>query len=524
MRLAVLALVALATSAVAQPSAAYWIIAETSAVPAEGSPHALERRAQRGSGPVVARAITPAVRDGLRALGVVPRVESRWLGAVSAVLDDGQRAAVAALPGVREVRPVGRLVPTSAVHADAIPEATASTAPTSLVLVPDFGPSAGQLQIVGADETLAAGYTGAGVRVGFLDTLYDFSHPALVRIQTDGRLVAVRDFTGQSQNDYHGLATTSVAFGYADGRLVGPAYDAEVVAATTEFAPTETRAEEDSFVAGLEWLEANGADVVSVSLGYFDFDGPDDYTYADLDGDTSVLTRAVDRAAALGVAVVVAAGNEGNGAWRYITVPADADSAITVGGVTPSGTHAAYSGYGPTADGRIKPDVAAQASGVYFATRGGYASGNGTSFATPMVAGIVAQLLQANPALTPIGVRDLLRQTASQAAAPDTVLGWGIVDAGAALDLALATSADAGPEAPGWRLAPSVMRASGRLTIETPESAPLAIYDAVGRRVARIEAAAGRRAVAVPPLPTGLYFVRPEGERPLPAQRLVIVR
>ncbi len=524
MRALLLALFVASLPAVAQTEAParFWIVTESAPTDALVTDRAQERRALRGSGVLPDRTLTPEARDALRTLGVEPTVESRWLGAVSAVLDARQREAVAALPFVRDVRPVGRLVP--AKQPETGPVEVGRLAP--LVVVPDFGASAGQLQLVGADALLEMGLTGAGVRVGFLDTLFDFGHPALVHVVADGRLVAVRDFTEQPQFNYHGLATTSVTVGLDDGQLVGPAYDAQVVAATTEFAPTETRAEEDYFVQGLEWLEANGVDVVSISLGYSVFDeGEGGYSYADLDGDTTLITRAVDAAAARGVVVVVAAGNEGDDPWRYITAPADADSAITVGGVTADGVHAPFSSYGPTADGRIKPDVVAQAVDVTVAVPGGgYARSNGTSFATPMVAGVVAQLLQAAPALSPIEIRDILRQTASQAAAPDTVLGWGLVNASAARDAISIADAEGGPDAAGWRLAPSVVRAGGTLVVETPAPAPLAVYDVTGRRVARIEAGLGRRVVAVPPLPAGIYLVRPEGERPLPAQRLVIVR
>lgn len=504
----------------AQP-ARYWIVVGAT-VDAPVPEAASGRRALRGSGPQVDRLVAPEAVAALRALGVEPVVESRWLGAVSAALDADQREAVAALPFVRDVRPVGRLV--TAELPGTGPDA--QDVLLSPVLLPDPGPSAGQLQIVGVDDALAAGYTGAGVRLGFLDTRFDFGHPAFAHVVADGRLVATQDFTGLPQTDLHGLSTTSVALGFADGALIGPAHDAEVLAATTEYAPTETHAEEDSFVAGLEWLEANGVDVVSISLGYSTFDaGEGDFTYADMDGETTVFTRAVDRAASRGMVVVVSAGNEGARSWRYITAPADADSAITVGGVDSQGRHSPFSGYGPTADGRIKPDVVAQGSGVYVAfPNATYTYSNGTSFSAPMVAGIAAQLLQANPALTPIEVRDLLRQTASQAAAPDTVLGWGIVDAGAAVALARATAVEEdAPAAPRWRLAPSVVRAGGVLAVETPEPAALEVYDVVGRRVARLEAGAPRRTLTVPALPAGVYFVRPLGDRPLPALRIAVV-
>ncbi len=513
----VLAPVLLVAPATSQSVPRYWIVpaggATVEAPPV--TPAALARRALRASTVPVERLLAPSAHAMLNALGVVPAVESRWLGAVSAPLTPDQLAAVAALPWVRAVRPVARLQEAGG------PVLAPAFAP-ALPAPPDAGPSLGQLQRIGADALLDAGLTGAGVRLGFLDTLFDFAHPALAHVAADGRLVAVEDFTGGlPQDNYHGLYTTSVALGAADGALYGPAHGATVLAGTTEYAPTETHAEEDYFVAGMEWMEAQGADVVSVSLGYNVFDpGEGDYTYADLDGDTTPFTRVADRAATLGVVVVVSAGNAGDSDWHYITAPADGDSVITVGAVRPDGSHASFSGHGPTADGRIKPDVAAQGTDIVFATTsGGYASfGSGTSFSAPLVAGVVAQLLEARPAMTPMEVRDALRQTATQAGAPDHQLGWGIVQASAAL--AYATADEPEPDA-GWRVFPSVVRAGAHVTAETRGPATLVVTDALGRRVAgAVVAGAGRHALALPRLAPGVYVIAGGGA----PQRLVVVR
>jgi subtilisin family serine protease len=172
-----------------------------------------------------------------------------------------------------------------------------------------------------------------------------------------------------------------------------------------------------------------------VSIGYTTFDeGQRSYSPADLDGDTALTTRAVDRAAQLGVTVVVSAGNSGcadpDSCWFYVNTPADADSAIAVGAIAPDSSLASFSARGPTADGRRKPDVLVQGQQVPAAWDDGqYAQVGGTSFASPQVTGIVAQMLQVNPSLGPIEVRKILRQTAAQAHAPDTTRGWGIVNA-----------------------------------------------------------------------------------------------
>ena len=516
---------ALCPAARAQDAARYWIVAGTEGgATVAPTPRAVARRALRGSVHAPAhpdRGVSPAILDALTGMGIAPRHTSRWLGAVSADLTPAQAAAVADLPGVRDVRRTARLAEQDE------PAATPLARP---VLSPVFvyGPSAAQLAAVRADAAIEAGRRGAGVLFGILDTRFDFGHPAMAHIPAAGRLRGVQDFIGGAQTNFHGLACSSIALGLRDGQLVGPAHEAAVLAATTEFAPTETHAEEDAFVAGLEWMEAQGADVVSVSLGYSIFDpGQGDFTYADMDGNTALVTRAADMAVSLGVAVVVAAGNEGNSSWRYITAPADADSVITVGAATSAGTRASFSSVGPTFDGRTKPDVAALGVGVYVAEPGGGQEfGSGTSYAAPMVAGVVAQMLGARPSLTPIQIRDALRATASRAATPTNDLGWGIVDAVRAF---MATNTEApAPGAPSaWRLAPNVARPGRTLTITVasgvPQAVTVSLVDLLGRRVAEwtVPAGAAQATVRVPELPAGTYFaVVPDAS----ALRLVVVR
>jgi serine protease AprX len=179
--------------------------------------------------------------------------------------------------------------------------------------------------------------------------------------------------------------------------------------------------------------------VVSSSLGYNVWDGGGGYTYADLDGKTALTTVAAELAVRKGIVVVAAAGNEGNGSWQYVTAPADGPGVISVGAVDvpPPGERdpllAATSSRGPTADGRIKPDLVAPGQGVVVADirGGGYVRNNGTSFAAPLVSGVCALLLQIHPSWTPAQVQEALRRTAADLgpAGPDTAYGWGQVDA-----------------------------------------------------------------------------------------------
>ncbi len=501
---------------VAEPdSVKYWILftdkgpatVGTQAAVDHVPERALHRRRLRGNASYTPFDV-PVFRhyvEKIKELNVQEQVISRWMNGMSAYLSADEIPRVQALPFVKEIRPVGVAV-AEALH-DALDLTLQSPAPTVVVgsSSANYGASETQLSIVNAIPPLEQGYNGTGVRLGFLDTTFDnFSHPAFGRLRAENRLIEVRDFTGQSQTNRHGRAVASVAAGYLEGQLVGPGHGAEILAATTEYAPSETNQEEDNFVAGLEWLESMGADVVNVSLGYTTFDaGQNSYTTANLDGMTGITTIAADIAASHGVVMVASAGNwvdylsslgrycnAPSECWYYVGTPADGDSVIAVGAVDASGTRAPFSSFGPTADGRTKPDVSAMGAGVYYAaTTSGFGFGNGTSFSAPMVSGIATQMLQANPSLTPDQVLDILRQSGSRSQNPDNELGWGIVNAELAVASAIAVSVDNEEPITSFRLNayPNPFRdhVTFAIDVSTHGAASLVIYDLLGREVGR---------------------------------------
>jgi len=373
----------------------------------------------------------------LRARGLTPRVASRWLNAVSAVADKADLPAVASLPFVLEIRPVGsaRILPPT----DTPLPVRRRTAGEHLL---NYGVSLDQNALIRVPELHDMGLSGKNTLIGLIDTGFD--HPGR-DIFSSLDVVAEYDFiwdddsTPDGENDpagqhNHGTQVLSVIGGYAPGILVGPAYGASYALAKTEWIASETRTEEDHWVAAIEWLEAIGCDIVSSSLGYVSFDDGFSYAYSDLDGNHCVTTLAADIAARKGVVVVSSAGNERNTPWHYITSPADGHEVIAVGAVYPDGEITGFSSVGPAADGRIKPDVMAMGSGVVsVSTRRGnqfsHSYVSGTSFSAPLVAGVCALLLEAHPGLTQQDVRETLKQTADRAANPDTLYGWGILNA-----------------------------------------------------------------------------------------------
>ena len=533
------------SSSAAEPEA-YWIFLDgkPDAPAAAISERARERRARRGQ-PHAAdldRNVSPTYVRALEEAGAEIRTESRWLNAVSADLTEEALFQLRELDFVREIRPVAQ-------QKHVLPKPDSEAPPSALSAKTGndrYGVSRPQLELMNAIEPLERGINGTGVRIGFLDTPFsNFEHPAFDQLINQDRLIAIRNFTGKTDDrNTHGMNVASTATGFMDGYLIGPAYGAEVLAGITEYAPSETNREEDNLVAGLEWMESEGVDVVNISLGYSQFDpGQRSYSVDDLDGDTGITTIAADKAAALGVAVVTSAGNEGCSSpsfcWYYVSTPADADSVITVGAVTIDSDVARFSSRGPTADGRIKPDIVAMGVYVYAATgRMGIRAIDGTSFSAPLTAGVIAQILQVNPDLGPMDIRNILRETASQADEPDNVLGWGIVNAGEAVKMAermvYVNSADrdelpAATALLGNYPNPFNPETTIRYTLGQTGRVRLTAYNLLGHEVATLvdeQKAAGEHQVRFEagPLPSGAYIYRLQTPDKIVAKTMLLVK
>ena len=218
--------------------------------------------------------------------------------------------------------------------------------------------------------------------------------------------------------------------------MVGSSPDAQFLLYRSEDVNSESPVEEQYWIAAAERADSAGADIISTSLGYNTFDNPAfDYTYADMNGHTSMISKAATMAARKGLIVLAAAGNDGEDNWHYLTTPADADSIITVGAVDASGIVASFSSYGPSVDGRVKPDAASMGEKTALSsTTGPIQAGNGTSFATPNLAGLVACLWQAFPDFTNMQIIEAVKKSSSIYNEPDDRIGYGIPDFKKAFD------------------------------------------------------------------------------------------
>ncbi|MHC4306385.1 MAG: S8 family serine peptidase [Planctomycetota bacterium] len=374
----------------------------------------------------------------VRAIGVEPIVVSRWLNAVSVRISAAQAKAIAELPFVERIEPVRRGRRIEPRVEDEAPQAAAAAGTF-------YGLSQEQLAQINLITLHDQGFTGDGVVVGVLDTGFKRTHLAFNQLDHPLHVIGEWDFVSgdpdagfdpddaPSQHN-HGTWILGVLAAYMPGELVGGAYDASYILAKTEDVSGEYPAEEDLYVAGLEFIEANGGDLATSSLGYIDW-----YEYADLDGLTAVTTIAVNMATANGLICCTAMGNGGRDSdLPTLIAPSDAFDVISCGAVRADGILADFSSGGPTADGRLKPEVLALgvgASSVDNATDDGYDTGlNGTSLSTPLVACAVACVVQAHPDWTIAQIRQNLFETASDYVAngfpdPDFARGYGIVDA-----------------------------------------------------------------------------------------------
>jgi hypothetical protein len=301
----------------------------------------------------------------------------------------------------------------------------------------DYGLALPQIRMHQGDFLHNWGFRGAAMHVGVTDAGF-FKYLDLVTFDSIRRKNQIRetwDFVTNDANvneDHpHGTNCFSTMSANLPGNFVGTAPESQYYLYRTEDAATEYPVEEHFWAVAAERADSLGLDVLSVSLGYTTFSRSQfDYTQAQMDGNTSMIARAADLASRKGMLVVVAAGNDGNASWRTIATPADADSVLTVGAVNSSGIAAGFSSYGPSADGQIKPDVAAVGQGAVVAnTVNGQASyNNGTSFAAPIIAGLATCLWEAFPEVSNMALINAIRRSSNRFATPNDRVGYGIPD------------------------------------------------------------------------------------------------
>lgn len=427
------------------------------------------------------------------------RHRSRWLNGISVIIDREQIDSILRHPFVAQIERVGTYPRRPPPSARGGIDPVSSTQGHLL----DYGLSFAQLDQIGIPAVHDSGIAGQGVLIGVFDNGFRLpEHEAFDSLQ----IVATYDFVDHKESvvplnpsasfGTHGINSLSVIGGYYEGELIGAAYRASFLLARTENDSSETPLEEDNWVAAIEWADSIGVDITSTSLIYRGYDPPfTGWTWRDMDGNTTVITRAADMAAAKGIIVVNSAGNFGEPlpGENSLGAPADGDSVLTVGAVDGAGQRASFSSVGPTAGStpRIKPDVMARGVNVRAASGSdpnGYTNGfSGTSAASPLAAGVAALILAAVPDAGPLEIIDAMRRTADNSGNPNNLIGWGILNAGRAIEFL--RSADELPAHPSLlQNYPNPFNTSTVIEFAIPAAgrATVGIFDILGRTVASL--------------------------------------
>jgi serine protease AprX len=397
------------------------------------SGRSITRRAWQGLGVDLSdEPVSKAYVDSLKAMGVEILHVSRWLNGVAMVHPDSQLTEE--LLALSFVDTLPWSAETDAVYYPPRPSGSRFDAP--LASPPDFQYGIAREQILQVDMEVLhqKGYTGGGVWIGVLDGGFRNvdSLPSFVNMIDQGRLLGTRNFVNDSSVfrlvNNHGMYVLSIIGGEWNGNMMGTAPHASFYLCSTENVHQETRIEEIAWIEAAEYVDSLGCDVINTSLGYSDFDGLlHDYTYRDMDGQRTYVSRAASMLADKGIIACVSAGNEGNQSWYRITAPSDAYNILCVGAVDRDGIIAGFSSRGPSYDGRVKPDVVAMGSGTGIQYgNGNLAIGAGTSFSSPVMAGSVAALWQAYPEMSARELILSVRESGNRFDNPDATYGYGV--------------------------------------------------------------------------------------------------
>ncbi|HEU4718693.1 MAG TPA: S8 family serine peptidase [Bacteroidia bacterium] len=465
---------------------------------------------------------------------------SRWMNAISiTTTDTAALSAIAALPFVSGTAPVKRLMQNSGPSEKPNDISWTGTAGERTALPAyspgsySYGNSYGQVHQINADCLHNMGYNGAGMIIAVLDDGFMNVNiiPAFDSIRLNNQVLGTYDFVAGTQNVYgvggHGTMCLSDMAANLPGQMIGTAPGASYYLLRTEDANSEYLIEEDNWVAGAEYADSVGADIISTSLYYTQFDDPSqDHTYADMNGQNTIAARAATFTARVGMLTFACAGNSGTSAWFYVGTPADADSILAVGAVDASGNLASFSSRGPSYDGRIKPDISAMGLNAYVVnTSGNVTTASGTSFATPLSAGGAACLWQANPTYSAMQLRNAIRLSGDQASAPDNNKGYGIPDycqAGILL-----AQEDIHAPGPSFSIFPNPN--NGRTTfscsLDAGQTGTIEIFDAMGKCVKTIQLLPGQQTAEedLADLVAGIYFCRMTVNGNFEAEKKMIV-
>jgi serine protease AprX len=374
----------------------------------------------------------------------------------------------------------------------------------------NYGSSFNQIEMLNGQVLHQQNFTGTGKTIAIMDNGFPGvpSAQPFARLNQNGKIEGGYNFVQRGSSVYnggtHGTLVLSTMGGYTENQLVGTAPDASYYLFVTEDVAAENPVEESYWVEAAEMADSLGVDVINTSLGYYAYDNPAySYTYADANGTTSFITRGANVAFTRGMMLVTSAGNSGATGNPNISVPADAFNTLSVGAVDATEQYAYFSSIGPTADGRVKPDVMAKGLAATLSTTDGtITTASGTSFSGPITAGMVACLWQALPDKTNSELLQIIKESADRYTNPDNLYGYGIPDFNLALRNALGLN-DVKPVS--FLLYPNP--AKNILKVQFPDkvkNGALLLYNSLGQKILERTIAEGEL-VSVEDIPYGIY-------------------
>ena len=488
------------------------------------SQESIERRSRQGiSWEASDLPVKPEYVEALRADGLTIVHQSRWLNAVSVLQDQAfdqwsRRSVPDFVLKIATVK--GWKNPSSLV------EPLPQNKSISDLDISDYGDALQQIEMINGLHLHAAGLRGGGMRIAILDAGFNNADSMEVfdYIRSRNQLLGVRDFVAGGDSVYissnHGTYVWSIMGAHLPQVMIGTAPDAGYFLLRTEDVGSETTIEEDNWVAGAEWADSAGADLINSSLGYTRFDNNQGYTYEDMDGNTTVVTRGADAAARKGILVVNSNGNYAQSDWIYMGAPADGDSVFSIGAVDREERYATFSSIGPTYDGRIKPNVSALGEQTTIAlSNGNTTRGNGTSFSAPVICGMTAALWAAHPFRDNWSIMKAVEKSAHLAARPNNQLGYGIPNYALANELLTYGGTNMPVVQSPWIVYPNPFMDELNIVLQT-EVAPDAVFrlsSIDGKRISNVAFGGDYflRLSLPPDLPAGTYLLEwwQSGER-----------
>ncbi len=387
----------------------------------------------------------------------------------------------------------------------------------------NYGTGLAQINQVNLRPLHVAGYTGAGVTIAVIDTGFPRVNTgsAYSRIRNNGQIKGGYNFINKSNDIYntsmnnHGSYCLGVIAGYISNQYVGSAPDADFYLYASEDGANEIPEELIYWTEAAEEADRKGVDVISTSLGYYDFDDTRyNLLYEDMNGTTSFIARTAQIAVEKGIFVLAAAGNEALNPWHYIITPADNEKVFTVGGVTSTGASSSFSSYGPNAAGQVKPDASARGTNTAMAYNNSATTSSGTSFATPLAAGGVACIIQAMPNRPLAEIRELLRQKSSIYPNTTPQLGYGILNFG---NTYATMGTDNTTKMGQLKIFPNPV--ANTFTIDTHEKIiSIELYDVLGRKIQQLN---NEKTSNVEHLASGLYFIKVKTDQKEYVEKLI---